>query len=69
MMKPRRREEEYHKLCQELFRFERIVRRTARIPFSGFPMTHLLSFMKQMPMKRALHKAYQEWLQEENHGI
>ena len=69
LMTPHRREEEYHKLCQELFRFERIARRTARIPFAGFPMTHLLSFMKQMPMKRALHKAYQEWLQEEKHGI
>jgi radical SAM superfamily enzyme YgiQ (UPF0313 family) len=69
MMTPRRREEEFHKLCQELFRFERIVKRTAQIPLAGFPMTHLLSFMKQMPMRRALHKAYQEWLQEEKNGI
>lgn len=69
MMTPRQREEGYHKLCQELFRFERIVKRTARIPFAGFPMTHLLSFMKQMPMKRALHNAYQDWLREEKHAI
>ncbi len=69
LMTPRSREQQYHKLCQDLFRFNRIVRRTARIPFAGFPMTHLLSFMKQMPMKRALHRAYQDWLQEEKYGI
>lgn len=60
-MTPVRREFEYHRLCQELFRFDRIVKRTISIPRSGFPSTHLLSFMTQMPMKLAFGKAYDEW--------
>jgi hypothetical protein len=60
-MTPVRREFEYHRLCQGLFRFDRIVKRTISIPRSGFPSTHLLSFMTQMPMKLAFGKAYDEW--------
>ena len=60
-MSPVRRELEYHHLCQELFRFGSIVRRIASIPRSGFPSTHLLSFMTQMPMKLAFGKAYDDW--------
>ena len=64
-MTPRRREEEYHRLSQELFKFERIVKRIGKIPLSGFPSTHFLSLMKQLPMKRALRKAYEEWSDEQ----
>lgn len=60
-MSPVRRELEYHELVRKLFRFGTIVRRTVKIPRSGFPTTHLLSFMSQMPMKRAFSKAYDEW--------
>ena len=60
-MSPLRRELEYHHLNQELFRFSGIVRRIASLPRSGFPMSHLLSFMTQMPMKLAFSKAYDEW--------
>jgi radical SAM superfamily enzyme YgiQ (UPF0313 family) len=63
-MTPKRREEEYHKLCQELFRYERIIKRISKIPLSGLPSTHFLSLMKQLPMKKALKKAYQEWVAE-----
>ena len=66
-MTPKRREEEYHRLCQELFRFERIVKRVCRIPLCGFPSTHFLSLMCQLPMKRALRKAYEEWVAERGH--
>ena len=64
---PRRREEEYHKLSQELFQFERIVKRLVRMPRRGFPSTHFLSLMYQLPMKRALRKAYEEWVAERGH--
>jgi radical SAM superfamily enzyme YgiQ (UPF0313 family) len=63
-MNPRRREEEYHRLNNELFRFDRILKRISKIPRSGFPMTHFLSLMMQLPMKVALRKAYSEWLAE-----
>jgi len=60
-MSPVRRELEYHHLCKEVFSFKSIVKRIAAIPRSGFPATHLLSFMTQMPMKLAFSKAYDDW--------
>lgn len=60
-MSPVRREEEYHRLSHELFRFERIVNRIGKISSDGFPSTHIYSFMMQVPMKHALSKAYEEW--------
>jgi hypothetical protein len=38
------------------------MKRIAKIPVSGFPATHFLSLMMQLPMKAALRKAYDEWL-------
>lgn len=66
IMTPRRREEEYHRLNKELFRLDRILKRISKIPRSGFPMTHFLSLMMQLPMKRALRIAYEEWQTEKS---
>lgn len=60
-MSPQRREEQYHLLSNELFRFERIVSRISKISVRGFPTTHIYSFAMQVPMKHALSKAYEEW--------
>jgi hypothetical protein len=60
-MTPMRREQEYHKLSHELFRFERIANRIGKISSGGFPSSHIYSFMMQVPMKHALSKAYEEW--------
>ncbi len=60
-MSPLRREEAYHRLSKELFRFERIASRIGKISSRGFPATHIYSFMMQIPMKHALSKAYGEW--------
>ena len=68
-MSPVRRELEYHHLNQELFRFSSIVRRIASLPRSGFPKSHLLSFMTQMPMKLAFSKAYDEWKSNLQHDV
>ena len=58
---PLRREALYHDLCHEVFRTRRILRRVAGIPAAGFPMAHLVSLVKQLPMKRALEKARTAW--------
>jgi hypothetical protein len=58
-----RREEEYHRLANELFKFERITNRISKISSKGFPSTHIYSMMMQLPMKHALSKAYEEWRQ------
>ncbi len=63
-MTPLAREAAYHELCRELYRPSRIVRRLTGIPASGFPRTHLLSIVKQLPMRRALGKARRAWLAE-----
>jgi hypothetical protein len=44
-----------------VFRPGRIVRRLRRISSAGFPATHLLSLVAQLPMRRALGKARRAW--------
>jgi hypothetical protein len=43
---------------------KRIIRHLFDIRLKGFPMTHMLSLMKQIPMKRAMEKAYEKWKSE-----
>ncbi len=60
-MSPDEIEERFYRTALELLSTKRILMHLFEIPFSGFPMTHLLSLMKQIPMKRAMKKAYEEW--------
>jgi len=63
-MSPDEIEERYYRTSLELLSTKRILTHLFEIPFSGFPMTHLLSLMKQIPMKRAMEKAYEKWKSE-----
>ncbi|HSN13835.1 MAG TPA: cobalamin-dependent protein [Anaeromyxobacteraceae bacterium] len=58
---PVERERAYHDLCRELYRPRRIARRLSAIPMKSFPGVHLLSLVAQLPMKRALRLAREEW--------
>jgi hypothetical protein len=58
---PLRREALYHDLCDEVFRTRRILKRISGIRAAGFPMSHLVSLMMQLPMKLALSKARTAW--------
>ncbi len=60
-MSVREREERYYKTSLNLLGSGRIMHHLCEIPRQGFPMTHLLSLMMQIPMNRAMHKAYKEW--------
>jgi len=60
-MTPVEREENFYRVSLELMSPARIMRHLFEIPLAGFPMTHLLSLMKQLPMKRAMEKAFEEW--------
>lgn len=60
-MSPHEREERYYKTSLTLLSTGRILAHLFEIPLSGFPMTHVLSLMKQIPMKRAVKKAYENW--------
>lgn len=61
VMSPDEIEEKYYRTSLELLSTKRILMHMFEIPLSGFPMTHLLSLMKQIPMKRAMEKAYEKW--------
>lgn len=61
-MTPLARERAYHDACRELFRPRRILRRLSGIPMKAFPGVHLLSLVAQLPMKRALRLAREEWM-------
>jgi len=60
-MSPREREMSYYKTSLRLLGTGRIIRHLCEISLRGFPMTHLLSLMMQIPMQRAMKKAYEEW--------
>ncbi len=60
-MSPEEREERFYKVSLELLSTKRILMHLFEIPLKGFPMTHILSLMKQLPMKRAINNAYKNW--------
>lgn len=60
-MSPREREKKYYETSLNLLSSRRIMSHLCEISRKGFPMSHLLSLMMQIPMKRAMHKAYAEW--------
>lgn len=55
------REKMYYETSLKLLGSGRIMNHLCEISWKGFPMTHLMSLMMQLPMKRAMHKAYAEW--------
>lgn len=52
------REERLLRLNRELFTWGRIARRTMNIDRKGFPVAHLVAFMKQAAMRRGFRRAY-----------
>ncbi|MBK9516694.1 MAG: B12-binding domain-containing radical SAM protein [Anaeromyxobacter sp.] len=56
------RERQFHEVCREIYRPRRMLRRLGAIHRSGFPVSHGLSLMSQLPMRHALGKARKEWL-------
>lgn len=55
------REEGLLKLNADLFTFPRVLRRIGSIDRKGFPVAHLVSFMKQIAMRRGFRKAYESY--------
>ena len=61
-LSPRKREELYYETSLEMLSMSRIFKHIFEISPKGFPYTHLLSLMKQLPVRRAMKKAHNEWL-------
>lgn len=55
------REECYHRTAEEAVSLSRTLRRMSAISMRGFPLAHAVAFGTSVPMRRALHKAYEEW--------
>ena len=62
-LSPREREALFYETSLQLLSTRRILKHMTEIPLAGFPMTHLMSVMKQLPMRRAMRKAYDKWKQ------
>lgn len=60
-MSAKEREKRYYETSLKLLGPRRIMSHLCEISRKGFPMTHLLSLMTQIPMQRAMHKAFEEW--------
>jgi radical SAM superfamily enzyme YgiQ (UPF0313 family) len=63
-MSAREREAAFYETSLQLLSTKRILKHLTEIPVAGFPMTHLMSVMKQLPMRRAMRKAYAAWQAE-----
>ncbi|WP_243371765.1 radical SAM protein [Geotalea sp. SG265] len=55
------REELFHKTFLELLSLPRIFRHMFRIPLAGFPHAHIISLMSQLPIRKGVKIAYEEW--------
>lgn len=58
-MTPTVREERILRLNRDLFTWGRIRKRVMQIDHKGFPVAHMVAFMKQMAMRRGFRRAYE----------
>lgn len=55
------REENFHKTFLELLSLPRVLKHMLRIPRAGFPHAHIISLMSQLPIRKGVRIAYEEW--------
>ena len=55
------REEYFHKTFLELLSLPRVLKHMLRIPLAGFPHAHIISLMSQLPIRKGVRIAYEEW--------
>lgn len=60
-MSPAAREEEFYRVSLKLLSLGRLFGHLFNIPLTGFPTTHIASLMRQLPVRRGMKIAYQEW--------
>jgi radical SAM superfamily enzyme YgiQ (UPF0313 family) len=62
-MTPRMREKKFYEVSLELLTLKRLLKHLTEIPFSVFPASHIISLMSQLPVRRGMKEAYEEWKQ------
>jgi len=55
------REENFHRTFLELLSLPRVLKHMVRIPLAGFPHAHIISLMSQLPIRKGVRIAYEEW--------
>jgi radical SAM superfamily enzyme YgiQ (UPF0313 family) len=60
-MTPEVREEQFYESSLELLSYGRVFRHMFKVPLSGFPYAHILSLMNQLPVRKGMKIAYEQW--------
>jgi radical SAM superfamily enzyme YgiQ (UPF0313 family) len=55
------REEKFHQTFLELLSLPRVLKHMLRIPLAGFPHAHIISLMSQLPIRKGVKVAFEEW--------
>ncbi len=61
LMTPEMREELFYESSLEILSFKRIFGHMFKIPSQGFPHAHILSIMSQIPVRKGMKIAYENW--------
>jgi radical SAM superfamily enzyme YgiQ (UPF0313 family) len=62
-MTPEVREERFYQTSLELLRLGRVLKHMFDVPARGFPHAHILSLMNQLPVRKGMKIAYDQWKQ------
>lgn len=60
-MTPEMREEQFYESSLELLSLPRVLRHMFKVPRAGFPHAHILSLMSQIPVRKGMKIAYEQW--------
>ena len=60
-MTPEVREEQFYQNSLELLSLPRVLRHMLKVPRAGFPHAHILSLMSQLPVRKGMKIAYEQW--------
>lgn len=60
-MTPDVREERFYETSLELLRLGRVLKHMFEVPLRGFPHAHILSLMNQLPVRKGMRIAFEQW--------
>lgn len=60
-MTPEVRERRFYEMSLELLRLGRVLGHMRKVPLSGFPYAHILSLMNQLPVRKGMKIAFEQW--------
>lgn len=61
MMTPELREEHFYLSLLEQLSLPRVLRHMLKVPRAGFPHAHILSLMSQLPVRKGVKIAFEQW--------